>query len=128
MNLERPALAALLAGAALAFGAAGCSSMHEHGYGASYAGRATTTTQEPQGNRNALMATLDDQVTRDIEQALRSTSGLDARDIHVASIRGHVTLDGTVPNEAQHQRALEVARNTDVDHVVDVRDNLRTSG
>ena len=126
MNLERHAFRALLAGAALAFGAAGCAS-YGHGYGDTYAGGATTTTQEARGNRNAFMATIDDQVTRDIEQALRAASGLDSRDIRVASIRGHVTLDGTVRNDAEHQRALDIARNTDVDRVVDVRDNLRTS-
>jgi osmotically-inducible protein OsmY len=127
MNLERHALFALAAGAVLALGAAGCAT-YDHGYGATYAGGAATTTQEAQGNRNAVMATIDDQVSRDIQQALRAANGLDARGIRVVALRGHVTLEGTVPSEADHRRAVDIARNTDVDRVVDVTDNLRTSG
>jgi osmotically-inducible protein OsmY len=127
MHLERHAFSALAAGAVLALGAAGCAS-YDHAHGATYAGGAAAAAQEARGNRNAVMATIDDQVSRDIQQALHAASGLDARRIRVVAIRGHVTLEGSVPSEAEHQRAVEIARNTDVDRVVDVTDNLRTSG
>ncbi len=135
MILERKALPALAAGALLALAAAGCASS-DTGTGRRFTGYDETTpthgygstTQEAQGNRNALMATIDDQTTRDIENALRSANGLDARDITVRTMRGHVELSGSVRSDAERQRALEVARNTDVEHVVDVRDDLRVPG
>ncbi|HSN21850.1 MAG TPA: BON domain-containing protein [Usitatibacter sp.] len=125
------ALSALAAGALLALGASGCASWHSgsaHEAGTYGTGVTMNTTTAPaQGNRNALMATVDDQVSRDIEQALHAANGIDARDITVRSMNGHVELNGTVRSDAERQRAIEVARNTDVEHVVDVRDNLRVA-
>ena len=133
--LERKAIPALAAGALLALAAAGCASQDTgtgrrftgydestptHGYG--------STTQAAQGNRGNLMATIDDQTTRDIENALRSTNGLDSRDIVVRTLNGHVALSGTVRSDAERQRALDVARGTDVEHVVDVEDRLSVAG
>lgn len=134
MFLERKAIPAIAAGALVALAASGCASS-ETGTGRRFAGYDETvpthgygsTTQEAQGNRNALMATIDDQTTRDIENALRATSGIDSR-IVVRTMRGHVELSGTVRSEEERQRALEVARNTDVQHVIDVQDNLRVEG
>lgn len=135
MVLQRKAIPALAAGALLALAAAGCASEYTasgrrftgydettptHGHG--------STTTEAQGNRNDLMATIDDQTTRDIENALHATNGVDSHDITVRTLNGHVALSGTVRSEAERERALEVARNTDVEHVVDVRDDLRVAG
>lgn len=135
MILERKPILALAASALIAVAAAGCASEYTgsgrrftgydetgptHGYG--------STTTEAQGNRNNLMATIDDQTTRDIENALRATDGVDSRAITVRTLNGHVALSGTVRSAAERQRALEVARNTDVEHVVDVQDDLRVEG
>ncbi|HUJ01809.1 MAG TPA: BON domain-containing protein [Usitatibacter sp.] len=135
MILERKAVPALAAGVLLAVAAAGCASQDTgagrrftgydesgptHGYG--------STTTEARGNRNNLMATIDDQTTRDIENALRAANGVDSRDITVRTLNGHVALSGTVGSEAERERALEVARGTDVEHVVNVQDNLRVAG
>jgi osmotically-inducible protein OsmY len=134
MTLETKALPALAAGALLALGAAGCASDWRAGSASeptTYRSDVTmnqTTTQEPRGNRNAVMATLDDQMTRDIEQALHAAGGVDARGVVVRTLRGHVELTGTVADEEQRRRVLEIARNTDVERVVDVTDNLRVAG
>jgi len=137
---ERKALPALLAGAALALAASGCASWHDSTrtargttYGNGNAMNETnatgpSTTDSAQGNRNALMATIDDQTTQDIEQALHAASGVDARGVVVRTMRGHVELSGTVRDDAQRQRVIEIARNTDVEKVVDVQDKLRVEG
>lgn len=135
MMLERKAIPALAAGALLALAAAGCAS-EDTGSGRRFTGYDESTpthghgstTTEAMGNRNNLMATIDDQTTRDIENALRAANGVDSRDIVVRTLNGHVALSGTVRSDAQRQRALEVARNTDVEHVVDVEDHLRVAG
>jgi osmotically-inducible protein OsmY len=123
MNMSRH-IPALAAGALLALGAYGCAST-DSAYVASGYG---STTDAPQGNRGAYMATIDDQITRDIEQALHAASGVDARDVRVASIRGRVQLEGTVRNDEDRRRIVEIARNTDVERVVGVEDNLRVAG
>ena len=133
MTLATKTLPALAAGALLALGAAGCASWRSgtapqaNTYGTGVTMN-TTTAPSAGGNRNAVMASVDDQTTRDIEQALHAANGIDARDIGVRTLRGHVELSGTVRSEAEHRRAIEVARNTDVDKVVDVQDNLRVAG
>lgn len=127
-------LSALAAGALLALGASGCASDWRSASASeptTYRSDVTmnqTTTREPRGNRNALMATIDDQTTRDIERALHAAGGVDARDVVVRTMRGHVELSGTVANDDQRRRVLEIARNTDVERVVDVTDNLRVAG
>ena len=136
MNCERKAIPALSAGVLLALAASGCASGHDSAMGRRFTGYDETTpthgygstTTEAQGNRSDLMATIDDQTTRDIENALRATDGVDSRAITVRTLNGHVALSGTVRSPAERERALEVARNTDVEHVVDVQDNLRVEG
>jgi len=122
MNIPRY-IPALAAGALLALGASGCASS-----GSPYASGYGSTTDAPQGNRGAYMATIDHQITRDIEQALHAASGVDTRDVRVASIRGRVQLEGTVRNEEDRRRVVEIARNTDVERVIGVEDNLRVRG
>jgi hyperosmotically inducible protein len=129
MIRERNALRALAAGALLALAAAGCASQ-DTGTGRRFTGydESTPTTQAARGNRNNLMATIDDQTSTDIQNALRSANGIDSRDIVVRTLNGHVALSGTVRSDAERQRALDIARNTDVEHVVDVEDHLSVAG
>ena len=129
MIRERNALPALAAGALLALAAAGCASQ-DTGTGRRFTGydESTPTTQAARGNRNNLMATIDDQTSTDIHNALRSANGIDSRDIVVRTLNGHVALSGTVRSDAERQRALDIARNTDVEHVVDVEDHLSVAG
>src|SRR5262249_48336579 len=61
-------------------------------------------------------------VTTKIQAKYFADPGIKARDLNVSTTNGVVTLSGRVDNDAEHQRAVEVARNTD--GVTRVEDHL----
>ncbi|CAN0627882.1 hyperosmotically inducible periplasmic protein [Burkholderia multivorans] len=68
-------------------------------------------------------AVIDDSaITTKAKAALVSTDDLKSGHIHVRTRHGSVLLTGSVPNERQHERAVEVVKA--VEGVQDVRDQL----
>lgn len=105
---------AIAIGALLALGAAGCSSMHPN----SYAG----TKQE----RTATQTVSDAAITAKVKTEFAADRVVKARHIDVDTLRGVVTLNGTVNSDAERDQAISIARNTK--GVVQVKDNLRVAG
>ena len=104
---------ALVFGALIALGAAGCA--HEH---MTYAG----TKQERSASQEASDATL----SARIKTSFAMDDLVKARDIKVDATRGVVTLNGTVHSHAERDKAISIARNTK--GVVEVKDNLKVIG
>ena len=105
---------AVVLGALIALGAAGCAS-HEPAH---YAG----TKQE----RSASQAVSDSTLSARIKTAFAADDVVKARDIKVDVMRGVVTLTGTVTSAAERSKAISIARNTT--GVVEVKDNMRLAG
>ena len=49
-------------------------------------------------------------VTTQVKMSLLTSEGVSARNVHVDTVEGRVTLHGSVPTEAEKARAQEVAR------------------
>ncbi|WP_322034125.1 BON domain-containing protein [Paraburkholderia sp. J76] len=62
-------------------------------------------------------------ITAHAKAALMATDGVTSGDVHVTTQRGAVTLTGTVPDEAQRDKAENVVH--DLDGVVSVTNNLK---
>ncbi len=104
---------ALVIGALIALGAAGCA--HEH---MTYAG----TKQE----RSVSQEASDAAMSVRIKTAFATDDLVRARDIKVDTMRGVVTLNGTVHSTAERDKAISIARNTK--GVLEVKDNLKMAG
>ncbi|HKR38863.1 MAG TPA: BON domain-containing protein [Paraburkholderia sp.] len=64
-------------------------------------------------------------ITAHAKAALMAADGVNSSDVHVTTQRGAVTLTGTVPDEAQRDKAESVVH--DLDGVVYVTNELKVS-
>ena len=119
MTMNRNAIPALLAATLLALGMGGCAAWK----GDSDRSASASTSAQP---RSAGQTTADAAITAKVKTAFAADDLVKARNINVDTNRGVVSLNGTVNSAAEKERAMSLARR--VDGVVDVRDNLKTSG
>ena len=110
MIMNRAGTGALALGALLALGAAGC---------ATY--RSDTTAP-----RGVVETTSDATITAKVKTAFAADDLVSATKIDVDTMRGVVTLNGTVRSMAELNKALSIARNTA--GVVGVKNNLTVVG
>ena len=115
MKLHR-ASSALAIAAIVALGVPGCASFH--------AGKEKTDTSS--NPRGPVATTVDATINAKVKTALAADSMVKARNIDVDTVRGVVTLNGTVNSPAEKAQAIRIARG--IEGVVDVRDNLKTAG
>jgi len=119
MKFDRTASAAVAVSALLALGTAGCANM----WGSKTEHAKTDTSANPRG---PVQTTEDAAINAKVKAALAADELVKAHHINVDTVRGVVTLNGTVSSSAEKAQALKVARG--VSGVVDVRDNLKTAG
>ena len=112
MIMNRAGTGALALGALLALGAAGC---------ASYSSGPYTTAP-----RGVVETTSDATITAKVKTAFAADDLVSATKIDVDTMRGVVTLNGTVRSRAELEKALSIARNTA--GVVGVKSNLTVTG
>ncbi len=113
MRMNHASARALVLGALIALGAAGCANGPFH-----YAGN----KQE----RSTTQAVSDTTLSARIKTAFAADSVVKARDIKVDAMRGVVTLTGTVNSAAERDKAISIARNTK--GVTEVKDNMKVAG
>ena len=113
MKMNRAGTGALVLGALLAMGAAGC---------ASYNNPPPTTTAPRSVSETASDAT----ITAKVKTSFAADDLVKARKIDVDTMRGVVTLNGTVNSRAELDKALSIARNTA--GVISVKNNLKIVG
>jgi hyperosmotically inducible protein len=114
MTTKHTKIRALVLGALIALGAAGCANSPP----ATYAGN----NQE----RTATQSMSDGALSAKIKTAFAVDSGVNASDIKVDSMRGVVTLTGTVKTAAERDKAISIARDTK--GVVEVKNHIKVSG
>jgi hyperosmotically inducible periplasmic protein len=112
MSMNRAGTGGLVLGALLALGAAGC---------ATYSSTPTTTAP-----RGVAETTSDAAITAKVKTAFAADDLVKATKIDVDTMRGVVTLNGTVSSRAELDKALSIARNTA--GVTSVRNNLKVTG
>ena len=122
MNFQRTSYA-LAACAALALGATGCAHFKGTGNGSTSAKQTTDTSANPRG---PVQTTADAAINAKVKAALAADDMVKARDINTDTVRGVVTLNGTVNSAAEKSQALKIAKG--IDGVVDVKDNLKAGG
>jgi hyperosmotically inducible protein len=113
--------------AAVAFGLVGCANWGGNGSTTAQARSdrpATTASAEP--TRGPVQTVSDAAITAKVKTALGNDELVKARNINVDTLRGEVTLNGTVNSAAEKERAISLAKR--VDGVANVKDNLRTAG
>jgi hyperosmotically inducible protein len=113
MKLDRRLIPAVVAGGLLALGLSGCGTYGD-----------TRASAEPQ--RSAGQTVGDAALTAKVKTAFAADDTVKARNINVDTIRGVVTLTGTVNSAAEKDRAIQIARS--ISGVLEVKDNLRTAG
>ena len=113
MRMNHASARALVLGALIAMGAAGCA--HEH---MAYSGNKQERTVSQETSDAALSAR--------IKTAFATDSVVKARDIKVDALRGVVTLTGNVSSAAERDKAISIARNTK--GVLAVKDNMKVTG
>ncbi len=112
------AIPALAAGALLALGMTGCASWSQ-----AHEKQASAASSE---HRTAGRTVADAAITAKVKTAFAADDLVKARHIDVDTSRGVVSLYGTVSSAAERDRAMQIARN--IKGVVDVKDNLKTTG
>jgi len=115
MTMKHVRTRALVLGALIAVGAAGCASNPPP---TTYAG----AKQERSASQEASDATL----SARIKTSFAADDLVKARDIKVDVMRGVVTLNGTVNSPAERDKAISIARNTK--GVTEVKSNLKLLG
>ncbi len=118
MTIERNATRALLVGALVALGVSGCASWGEN--------HTNTASGETQAHRGPVQTVSDAEITAKVKIAMAADKNISASNIDVDTLRGVVSLNGTVKDETARSRAVDIARN--VEGVVEVRDNLKMAG
>src|SRR5258706_2781793 len=113
MTTKHAGMRALVLGALIAIGAAGCA--HEH---MTYAGN----KQE----RSASQEVSDAALSARIKTAFATDDVVKAHDIKVDAMRGTITLTGTVKSAAERDKAISIARNTK--GVISVTDRITVVG
>lgn len=106
----------LAACAVLALGAAGCSTLMGNPGG-------KQTADTSQNRRGPVVTTEDAVINGKVKTALAANEIVKARNIDADTVRGVVTLNGSVNSSAEKAEAIRVARS--IDGVKDVRDNLK---
>jgi hyperosmotically inducible protein len=109
MKSTQKALGALAVGTLLAMGMTGCAWL-------------SGETQ----HRSPQQTTSDGVINGMVKTALAADDLVKARRIDVDTVRGVVTLNGTVGSPAEKAQAIKLARS--VSGVVEVKDNLRMGG
>lgn len=112
---------ALAASAALALG--GCAAFQGNGNGATAEKQTTDTSANPRTPGRTLT---DATINARVKLALAGDEMVKARNIDVDTVRGVVTMNGTVNSAAEKAQAMNLARQ--VEGVVEVKDNLKTAG
>jgi hyperosmotically inducible protein len=115
MNFQRTSLVALAAAAAL--GMAGC---------ASWTTTKTAAAPVSPTHRGPVETSSDAAITAKVNAAFAADQVVKARNINVDTVRGVVSLNGTVKSGTERSRAMELARN--VSGVTEVRDGLKVEG
>ena len=107
---------ALAVCAALALGVGGCAT-----FKGNPSGKQTTDTS--QNHRSATTTVADAAINAKVKTALAADEMVKAHNIDADTVRGVVTLNGTVKSAAEKAQAIKIARG--IDGVVEVKDNLR---
>ncbi len=115
MRIDRSSYGALALGVALALG--GC---------ADHMGAKQVSNSGEEGRRGAVQTVSDAAINTKVKAALIADEMVKARHINVDTVRGVVTLNGTVNSASEKSQAINLARK--VDGVFDVKDNLKVSG
>jgi len=118
MTFERNAVRAVLVGALVALGVSGCASWR--------ANHENTASNEAHAHRGVTQTASDAAITAKVKTAMAADKNVSASHIDVDTYRGVVSLKGTVKDQAEKSRAVDIARN--VAGVVDVRDELKMAG
>lgn len=106
----------IVLGSTLAIAAGGCASWNH----------ASADKSASTEHRGPVQATSDTVITAKVKTKFAADDLVKARRIDVDTMRGVVTLNGTVSSTAERDRAISIARNTD--GVSDVKSNLKVSG
>jgi len=114
MNTKHTGMRALVLGALISIGAAGCA--HEEHM--TYAGN----KQE----RSASQEVSDASLSARIKTAFATDDLVKAHDIKVDAMRGTITLTGAVKTAAERDKAISIARNTK--GVISVTDHIKVTG
>jgi hyperosmotically inducible protein len=114
MRIDRSSYGALFLGVALALG--GCANM----------GAKPVTNSGEAGHRGAVQTVSDATISSKVKAALIADEMVKARNINVDTLRGVVTLNGTVHSASEKSQAISLARK--VEGVFDVKDNLKIAG
>ena len=109
---------ALAVCAALALSAGGCATLKGN---PSASAKPTTDTSD--NRRGAVVTTADAAINAKVKAALALDEMVKAFNIDTDTVRGVVTLNGTVKSGAEKAQAIRIARG--IDGVVEVRDNLK---
>jgi hyperosmotically inducible protein len=117
MKIQSNATLALAAAALVALGVSGCASWRESH---------TNTASTASAHRGPVETTADAAITAKVKTAMAADKNVSASHIDVDTVRGVVSLNGTVKDDTERHRAVEIARN--VSGVVSVQDNLKTAG
>lgn len=120
MTMDRTMTRGLVVATLLALGVAGCATRTDS---ARVSTDGATAKTEPRG---PVQTTTDAGITAKVKVALAADELVKARNIDVDTVRGVVALNGTVNSMAEKERAISLARN--VQGVIEVKDNLKTSG
>ena len=114
MKLDRTSYGAVAVASILALGVAGCA----------HTGKTTTDTSA--APRGPLATSADAVINGKVKTALAADELVKARKIDVDTVRGVVTLNGSVNSPAERAQAISIARG--ISGVVEVRDNLKLAG
>jgi hyperosmotically inducible protein len=107
--------------AALALGVSGCAMFKGDG------GKTAKTTTDTSANPRGPVATAADAtINAKVKALLAADEMVKARNINADTVRGVVTLNGTVNSAAEKNQAIKITR--DVEGVLDVKDNLKMAG
>lgn len=117
MRFQRTSYALI---ATLALGVSGCAMFHHDGQ------VAKTTTDTSANPRGPVATATDAYINTKVKAVLAADELVKARNIDADTVRGVVTLNGTVHSAAEKAKALDLAKN--VEHVKEVKDNLKIAG
>lgn len=117
MRSNQKSYGAIAVTALLALGITGC---------AHFRGDNTAKASDSQTARGPVQTTADAVINGKVKTALAADTMVKARNINVDTVRGVVTLNGTVNSADEKAHAIRVARG--IDGVVEVKDNLRSGG
>ena len=117
MRIERTSYA-LAVCAALALGVSGCAAFKNDG------GNAVAVKES--APRGPVTTISDAAINGKVKATLAADGLVKARNIDVDTVRGVVTMNGTVNSAAERSQAISLARK--VDGVVEVKSNLKIAG